>query len=162
MYTDLYTRIATTKSLTAASPTTITDTIDLKNAMDIGQGEELYFVFTITTAFSATGACYFQVGYADSASPTDATGFYPFTQTVFFAQADLVAGTQIVCRFNPITAVSTQSGYATALTGRRWIAGRVVATNGAANVGAFTLDIVTNIQGAKQAYPVGFSFVAGA
>lgn len=167
MIIDNYTRIAGTttggvttgKSIAAASNTTITDTIDLQQAKDMGQGEDVYFVFTITTSFGSTGDSYFQVGYGDTATPTN---FYPFTTTTSYTQAELVAGRQIVCRLNPITLASTAVGYQTPINARQYLCARVVTANNTSNTGAFLCDVVHGIQGSKQSYNVGFSFVAGA
>lgn len=167
MIVDNYTRIAgtttggvtTAKSIAAAATTTLTDTIDLQQSKDMGQGEDIYFVFSITTAFSGTGECYFQVGYGDTATPTT---FYPFTQSANYAQADLVAGRQIVVRLNPVTAATTTTQGAVPLNARQYLCARVVATNGTSNTGAFLCDVVHGIQGNRQYYNVGYAFVAGA
>lgn len=167
MYVDNYTRIAGTttggvttgKTISAAALTTLTDTIDMKQSSDIGQGEDVYFVFTITTTFGSTGDVYFQVGYGDTAAPAT---FYPFTQSANYAQADLVAGRQIVVRLNPITAATTTTQGAVPLNARQYLCARVVAANQVSNTGAFVCDVVHGIQGSRQAYNVGFSFVAGA
>lgn len=167
MIVDNYTRIAGTttggvttgKSIAAAATTTLTDTIDLQQSKDMGQGEDVYFVFSITTSFSGTGECYFQAGYGDTATPTT---FYPFTQSTNYAQADLVAGRQIVVRLNPVTAATTAAQGAIPLNARPYLCARVVATNGTSNTGAFLCDVVHGIQGNRQNYNVGYAFVAGA
>lgn len=159
MYVDLYTRIATAKAISAGAITTITDTIDMLQAREVGQGEDIYVVFTITTAFNA-GITYFQVGYGDSAVPAN---FTPITQTNNYAQADLVVGKQIVCRVNPVISPSSQSGYVVPNIGRQWLCAQVVVTNSSSNTGAFTCDVVHTIQGARGSYPSGLpAFVAGA
>jgi hypothetical protein len=162
MYIDQYTRVATAKAFNTTvgtGVTTLTDTVDMQQAKDVGQGEDIYAVFTITTslALSVSGTTYFQVGYGDTAVPGT---FYPITQTHTYGDADLVAGRQVVCRLNPLTAPSTN--VTVPLVGYRYLCARTV-TSTQATAGAFTCDIVYNIQGNRQSYTSGLpAFVAGA
>jgi hypothetical protein len=158
MYVDNYLRIATAKAVSPTANTTLTDTVDLHTARDLGQGEDIFFVFTVTTAFAATGESYFQVGYGDTAVPGI---FYPHTQSSNYAAADLAIGKQVTVKMSPITAQATGSSLIP-ITGRRYLCARVVTANSAANVGAFTCDVVIDMQGGKQFYPPGFTFVPGA
>jgi hypothetical protein len=158
MYVDNYLRIATAKAVTPAGNTTLTDTVDLQAARDVGQGEDIFFVFTVTQAFSATGETYFQVGYGDTAVPGI---FYPHSQSCNYAAADLALGKQVTMKMSPITTQATGSSLIPP-TGRRYLCARVVTTNATANVGAFTCDVVIGMQAGKQFYTSGFSFVTGA
>lgn len=158
MYVDNYLRIATAKAISPSATTTLTDTIDLQQARDMGQGDDIYVVFTITTSFSATGESYFQVGYGDSAVPGV---FYPYSQSCFFAVADLVAGRQVVVKLSPVTNAATGSSVIP-INARRWLCARVVTTNNTLLVGGFTCDVAIDIQGGKQSYNSGFSFATGA
>lgn len=161
MYTDLYTRVATAKDVVANNNVTYSDVIDLGVARDVGAGEDIYCVITVSASFANTTSCYFQVGYSADSTPST---FYPISQSYRFNNGDLVAGTVVTMRINPITAVGAFTGQEMPITGRRYLAARLVteAVSPTTQSGKFTVDFVHGMQGVKQFYTAGFSFVAGA
>ena len=167
MIVDVTTRVASNQALSPSATTTLTSVVDLGpvstgGGREVGQGEDIYAVISITTSFANTGDTYFQVGYGSDTTPTT---FYPLGQTQFFAQADCTAGKQFVCRFNPMTTASTANGYQTPLIGRQYLCVRVVNSAGtpASVTGNFNCDIVHGIQGSRGAYASGLpAFIAGA
>ena len=154
MYTDKNTRIAEAASLTAGT-TTYTDGIDLGAlTREIGEGQDLYMVFTVTTTVAGSGNVYFEAGYSSSSS-SPSSSFVPFGQATGYSAATLTAGTQIVIRLNPL--VNSPLATPDVTRGLRYVYGRAIAAT-QPSAGAVTCDIVTDIQDGKKFYSSGISF----
>ena len=143
MITDKLLRVSTDQALTTTAVSA--DTIDLSVARDIGEGEELYMNFAVTTALAGGTSVKFEVvqsASADLSSPT------VIGSTDAVVTASLVAGYNTAVRINP------QIGG----KGQRYIGARYTIV-GTFTSGAVTADVVKNIQDGKKFYASGFTVV---
>lgn len=121
-----------------------TDVVDLSVARDIGEGEELYMVVTVITAFAGGTSIDFIV--KGSTDATIVTGDPTLGSTGAIALASLTAGAQFVVRINPLVG---SLGY-------RYL-GAFYDVTGTMSAGTVTTDIVLNIQDGKKFYASGFT-----
>ena len=145
MITDKLLRVSTDQSVALTDTSAVsTDTIDLGVARDMGEGRDLYAVFTATTAIAGGTSTQFEVIAASNAALS--ADVVVIGSSGAIATADI--GAQQVVRFNPLIAK----------LGQRYLGMRytVVGTNSAGKV---TADIVTDIQDGKKFYASGFSVV---
>jgi hypothetical protein len=123
-----------------------TNSIDLSVNRDIGAGENMYMVWTVTTAFArGAGAIntIFQVLTDDDAalgSPTVRAA----TGTI--AKANLALGTQIALAIPPLPAS----------LGERYLGARVLNAD-AADAANVVCDVVLDLPDGVKFYPSGFS-----
>jgi hypothetical protein len=144
MITDKFLRVSDAQALTTTAVST--DKVDLSQARDIGEGDDLYMVFTVGTALAGGTSVNFQVTVADDAAlSTNAT---TIGMSGVIATASLVAGAQFSVRLNPQIAS----------LGRRYL-GATYTIVGTFTAGTVTADIVTDIQDGKKFYASGFSVV---
>ena len=120
-----------------------TDKIDLSQARDIGEGESLYMVFTIVTAFNTLTSLDLQVVTDDNASLS--------SPTVIAARnvllAGLTAGRQYVVQLPPQIAS----------LGERYLGAQYTVNGSNPSTGSILAQIVTNIQDGRKFYASGFS-----
>jgi hypothetical protein len=120
--------------------------VDLSQTRDIGEGEKLFVVFTVGTAFTSGGAATLSFNVVTSAAAGLTT---PTTlgSTNLIALGSLTAGAQFVIAINPLVAS----------LGLRYLG--VIYTIGTATTtaGTMTADIVTDIQDGKKFYASGFT-----
>jgi hypothetical protein len=141
MITDQFMRVSTAQAVTTTAVST--DSVDLSQARDVGEGTDLYLVFTVPTGFAGGTSIQFEAIVADNGAlttnPTNVGG------SPVIPLAQLTAGSWFAVRINP----SIRS------LGRRFFGARytVVGTMTAGNVNA---DVVTDIQDIKS-YGVGFA-----
>jgi hypothetical protein len=169
MYTDINNRIAADLSLSGSSNVTYTNGIDLGSARELGEGQDLYCLFTITQLVPNTGngsstitGVYFEVGISSSTTPN----FVTLGGSATWTPAQLVPGATIAVRINPVLLAAGTSPNDVPVTGKRYLYARSViqgpsgANEGVfgTNKGAFTCDVVTDIQDGKKFYPSGISF----
>lgn len=121
-----------------------TDVVDLSVARDIGEGESLYMVVTVITAFAGGTSIDFIV--KGSTDATIVTGDPTLGSTGAIALASLTAGAQFVVRINPLVG---SLGY-------RYL-GAFYDVTGTMSAGTVTTDIVLNIQDGKKFYASGFT-----
>jgi len=124
-----------------------TNTVDLQVARDIGEGRELYVVFTVTTAFTgaAGNSITFEVISASDAALSSGIEVLGSSAT-FDPAASVVAGTQVTVRINPEIAGK----------GQRYLGARYV-EGGTIGGGVVTADVVLDIQDGKKFYTSGFT-----
>ena len=124
-----------------------TNTVDLQVARDIGEGRELYVVFTVTTAFTgaAGNSITFEVISASDAALSSGIEVLGSSAT-FDPAASVVAGTQVTVRINPEIAGK----------GQRYLGARYV-EGGTIGGGVVTADVVLDIQDGKKFYASGFT-----
>jgi len=124
-----------------------TNTVDLQVARDIGEGRELYVVFTVTTAFTgaAGDSITFEVISASDAALSSGIKVLGSSAT-FDPAASVVAGTQVTVRINPEIAGK----------GQRYLGARYV-ESGTIGGGVVTADVVLDIQDGKKFYASGFT-----
>lgn len=145
MITDKLLRVSTDQDLGSASDTSVvsTDTIDLSQARDIGEGHDLYMHFAVTEAFAGGTSTEFRVIISDAANlgTPQVVG-----SSGAIATASLTLGKRIAVRINPLIAS----------LGKRYLGAQytVVGTNTA---GMVTADIVETIQDGQKFYASGFS-----
>jgi hypothetical protein len=143
MITDKLLRVSTDQALTTTAVSA--DTIDLSVARDIGEGEELYMNFAVTTALTGGTSVKFEVvqsASADLSSPT------------VIGSTDAVAAASLVAGYNTAVRINPQIGG----KGQRYIGARYTIV-GTFSAGAVTADVVKNIQDGKKFYASGFTVV---
>ena len=144
MITDKYLRLSEDQEVLTSAVST--NTIDLSQARDVGEGKPLYMVFTVTTAFTrAAGALTvtFNTLIDDDAalgSPTT------LASTGAIAKADLTAGAQFVLQIPPVLGSK----------GLRYL-GASFTNSATADTGKVTVDIVETFQDGKKFYPSGYT-----
>jgi hypothetical protein len=139
MITDQLLRVSTNQAVTTTAVST--DTIDLSQARDVGEGQDLFMNFALTAAFAGGTSTNFEVIIADNAALS--SNVVVVGASGALATAGLTLGANIAVRINPIIGS----------TGKRYT---VVGTNSA---GTVTADIVMDIQDGKKFYASGFSVV---
>ena len=143
MITDKLLRVSTDQALTTTAVSA--DTIDLSVARDIGEGEELYMNFAVTTALTGGTSVKFEVvqsASADLSSPT------------VIGSTDAVAAASLVAGYNTAVRINPQIGG----KGQRYIGARYTIV-GTFSAGKVTADVVKNIQDGKKFYASGFTVV---
>lgn len=144
MITDKYLRLSEDQEVLTSAVST--NTIDLSQARDVGEGKPLYMVFTVTTAFTrAAGALTvtFSTLIDDDAalgSPTT------LASTGAIAKADLAVGAQFVLQIPPVLGSK----------GLRYL-GASFTNSATADTGKVTVDIVETFQDGKKFYPSGYT-----
>jgi len=142
MITDKLLRVSTDQALTTTAVST--DTIDLSVARDIGEGQDLYMNFAVTTALAGGTSVKFEVIQADNAALSSGVEVIGSSDAV--VTASLVAGYNTAVRINP------QIGS----KGKRYLGARYT-ISGTYTSGNVTADIVTDIQDGKKFYASGFT-----
>lgn len=169
MILDQFTRLGSTGAITSAGTYStgtsgVADVIDLQSntiysatasgslytigqstqIRDLGAGQDLEVVFTVTTALAGGTNATFQV--VASSSATLASGNVVVGQVGVVTTANLTLGAQVIVR------VSMQQVAATAL---RYLGAQVV-TTGTHTAGAISADLVLDVQD-RRVYQGGFT-----
>jgi len=144
MITDKLLRVSTDQAVTTTAVSA--DTIDLSQARDMGEGQDLFMNFALTAAFAGGTSTNFEVIIADNAALSSNVVVVGASGAI--ATANLTLGANFPVRINPIVGS----------TGKRYMGARytVVGTNSA---GTVTADVVTDIQDGKKFYASGFAVV---
>lgn len=143
MITDKLLRVSEDQALTTTAVST--DTIDLSVARDIGEGQDLFMNFAVTTALAGGTSVKFEVissAAANLGSPT------VIGSTDAIVTASLVAGYNTAVRINPQVAS----------LGQRYLGARYTIV-GTYTSGKVTADVVTDIQDGRKFYPSGVTVV---
>jgi hypothetical protein len=149
MITDKLLRVSEDQVLTLNATSAVsTNTIDLSQNRDIGEGEELYFNFAITTAVaSAATSVTFEIIASDAADLGTPT---VLASTGAIGYASLTLGANIALPIPPRVGS----------LGQRYIGARyTTAGNNSAGAGKVTTDVVMDIQDGKKFYASGFTVV---
>ena len=134
----------TGQTVTGASAVLSTNTIDLLQARDIGEGTELNLRLAVGTAFTGLTALTCEVIIADDAALTSNVTVVGSTGAIPVAQ--LTAGARFACGLNPrIGSI-----------GKRYVGARYTPT-GTGTAGTLIAEIGTDIQDGQKFYPSGFS-----
>jgi len=112
-------------------------------ARDIGEGADLFMVFTVVVGFAGTGTVEMAVVTDDNESLTSPT---IIASTGGIAVASLTAGAQYVVSIPPLVASK----------GEQYIAARYVTTS-SPTTGTILAQIVSNLQDGRKFYPSGFT-----
>jgi hypothetical protein len=143
MITDKLLRVSEDQALTTTAVST--DKIDLSVARDIGEGQDLFMNFAVTTALAGGTSVKFEVvtsAAADLSSPT------VIGSTDAIVTASLVAGYNTAVRINPQIAS----------LGQRYLGARYT-ISGTYTSGKVTADVVMDIQDGRKFYPSGVTVV---
>lgn len=144
MVTDKLLRVSEDQAVTASAVST--NTVDLSVARDIGEGRDLFMVFTVTETFTTLTSLTFQFVTDDNASLSSPT-VVASTGAITLAGGGLAAGKQHVVRIPP------QIGS----KGERYIGAQYTVGGSNAGAGKVTTDIVLDIQDGKKFYASGFT-----
>ena len=123
-----------------------TNTIDLGTARDIGEGENLYMVFTVIQAFNTLTSLTMNVITDDNDALSSGT---VIGSTGAVVLANLTAGKQYVVRL-PAQIASL---------GERYLGASYTVTGTAPTTGSILAQIVLDIQDGKKFYASGFSVI---
>lgn len=138
--------VITGQTVTGTGNVLSTNTIDLLQARDMGEGEDLWARFQITTAFAGCTSVEFQAVQADDAGLTtnltvvDSSGAIPLAQ--------LVLGARFALNINPRVGK----------TGQRYLGVRYVIV-GTASAGVVVTDVGQSVQDGQKFYPSGFAII---
>ncbi len=144
MITDKLLRVSEDQAITTTAVST--DKIDLSVARDIGEGQDLFMNFAVTTAFAGGTSVKFEVVIADDAAISSNVEVVGSSDAVLTAA--LVAGKNEAVRINPKIAS----------LGRRYLAARYT-VSGTYSAGKVTADVVMDIQDGRKFYASGFAVV---
>ena len=144
MINDALLKVSSSQAVTASAVST--DVIDLSQARDIGEGEELFMHFNTEVAATAAGAATveFQVigsTAANLGSPVVLGSSGPIPK------ASLPIGARVAVKINPQIAS----------LGLRYLGANYVVTTGPLTAGTFSAQIVNDIQDGGKSYASGFS-----
>lgn len=123
-----------------------TNTIDKSQARDLGEGEQLFMLFTVTEAATASGAATVTFGLIESAS-SDLSSATTLASTAAIGKASLTVGAQFAIPIPP------QIGS----KGLRYLGTNYTVATGPLTAGKFHATITRNIGDAKKFYPAGYS-----
>ena len=141
MITDKFLRVSEDQAITGDAAST--NTIDLSQARDIGEGKQLFAVFTVTEAFNNLTSILLEVvtsSNADLSSPT-----------IQSMQSVLLAGLTVGAQFTVV--IPPQIGS----LGKRYLGAYYDVTGTNPSTGKITCDIVETLQDGKKFYASGFS-----
>lgn len=141
MITDNNLRVSTAQAVTTTAVST--DKIDLLQAREIGEGADLFFVFTVGTAFAGGTSITFQIVTDNNDALSSPT---VIAATAAIVTASLTAAAQFVVPIPPQVAS----------LGERYL-GAQYTVSGTYSAGTVTADVVHNIQDGKKFYPSGFT-----
>jgi hypothetical protein len=136
--------IWTPQTVTGASAVLSTNTIDLSQARDVGEGEELALRVGVPTAFTGLTALTMDVIVADDAALT--TNVTVIGSSGAIPVAQLTASSRFVVSFNPRIGSK----------GQRYLGARYTPT-GTGTAGAVIGEIGSDIQDGQKFYPTGFA-----
>lgn len=143
MITDKFLRVSEDQAITGDAAST--NTIDLSVARDIGEGKQLFAVFTVTEAFNNATSVAMQVITSAAANLG--------TPTVIAAQTVALAGLTLGAQFT--VALPPQIGS----LGQRYLGAYFDVTGTNPSTGKVTVDFVETIQDGKKSYASGFTVV---
>lgn len=144
MITDALLRVSEAQAVTATAVST--NTIDLGVARDIGEGQSLYMVFTITEPFATLTSLTFQIVTDDNAALSSPV-VIAASGTITLASGNLASGKQHIVRIPPL--ISS--------VGERYMGAQYTVAGPSATAGKVTTDVVTDIADGKKFYASGFS-----
>ncbi len=144
MYTDKLLRVSEAQAVTVTAVST--NSIDLSQPRDMGEGENLFMHFSIPTTFAGGTSLRAAVIIADDANLT--TNVLEVGSTDTLPLATLVAGYADAVRIQPKIGS----------LGKRFMGARYTVV-GTMTAGAITADVTLNVQDGRKNYPSGFTVV---
>ena len=144
MYVDAQLQLSLLQTLVGTGNILSTNTIDLSQTRDMGEGNDLYARFQVGTAVAGGTTVDMQVITADDAGLTTNVTVIESSGAVPIAQ--LTAGKRFVQTISPRIGSN----------GQRYLGIRYVVT-GTSTAGTITADVGLDFQGNARAYPSGFT-----
>lgn len=148
MLTDALLQLASAQAVTSTAVST--NTIDLSQARDLGEGRDLYAVITVDTTATAAGAATvnFQIISSAAAALTSPT---ILGQTDAIGKAELTAGRRPIVVRIPSTVLAAQP------IGQRYLGLQYTVGTGPLTAGAFSVAITDTDVSVGKNYPSGYT-----
>lgn len=131
----------------AGTPVVSTNTIDLSVIRDMGEGEDLYVVFTVVDAYNSLTSLQFEVIGATNAALT--TGIVSIGSSGPVVLASLTANATFYVRINPQNASK----------GTQYIGARYSTVGTTPTTGSVCAYVTKDIQDGRKYYPSGFAVI---
>lgn len=131
----------------AGTPVVSTNTIDLSVIRDMGEGEDLYVVFTVVAAYNSLTSLQMEV--IGATNDTLTTGIVPIGSTGAVPLASLTANATFYVRINPQNASK----------GTQYIGARYSTVGTTPTTGSVCAYITKDIQDGRKYYPSGFAVI---
>jgi hypothetical protein len=131
----------------SGTPVLSTNTINLSNIRDIGEGEDMYMVFTVVAAYNNLTSLQFEV--IGSTATDLSTGVVPIGSSGAVPLASLTANATFYVRINPQNASK----------GTQYLGARYTTVGTTPTTGSVCAYITKDIQDGRKYYPSGFSII---
>lgn len=148
MLTDALLQLSTAQAVTATAVST--NTIDLGQARDIGDGEDIYAVFTVDVAAAAAGAATVNFQIISSASAN-------LSSPTVISQTDAIPKTELTAGRRPICLCLNNSAILALPIGQRYLGVQYTVGTGPLTAGSFSAALTNSEVSANKNYPSGFS-----
>lgn len=135
-------RVSTDQAVTTTAVSG--SSVDLSIARDMGEGEDLFVNFAVTTAFAGGTSVKFEAIIADDAALT--------SNVTVVGSTDAIVTASLTLGYNAAIGINPLIGSA----GKRYMGARYTVV-GTYTAGKVTADIVKSIQDGKKFYASGFS-----
>ena len=142
MITDALMRVSSAQLLTTTAVST--NTIDLLQAHDVGEGEEMFMTFVLPAAMTGGTSCVFEAISTSDAALT--TNIVSLGSTGAILTAALLINSMFIIKINPVFGSLVQ----------RYLGARYTIV-GTYTAGSVTTDVCVDAQDGKKFYPSGFS-----
>jgi hypothetical protein len=150
MITDALLQLSSAQTVTTSAVST--NTIDLSQNRDIGQGVDLYAVFTVDEAATASGAATVNFQVITSASAN-------LSSPTVLGQTDAIPKTDLTLGRKPISVMIPSSVLLAQPIGQRYLGVQYTVATGPLTAGKFSCAIADADIGVGKNYPSGFTVV---
>ena len=148
MITDALLQLSSAQAVTASAVST--NTIDLGQARDIGQGEDLYVVFGVDVAATAAGAATVNFQIITSAAAN-------LSSPTILAQTDAIPKTDLTLARKPIVLCVPSSILLAQPIGQRYFGVQYTVGTGPLTAGSFSAVVTLDDPGVNKNYPSGYT-----
>jgi hypothetical protein len=129
----------------SGTPVVSTDSVDLISVRDIGEGDDLYMIFTVVEAYNTLTSLQFDVIAGTNAALT--SGVVVAGSSGAVVRASLTANAQFAVRINPQLFSK----------GTQYLGARYVTLGTTPTTGSVNAYVVADIQDGRKFYPSGFA-----